>query len=292
MEGVMMRGAAHWTVAVRRPSGDIHVESHPIESVAARHPIVAKPFLRGIVVLAQSPVIGARAMIVAANQSMDEEDQLTSTQVGISLAVALVFFVLIFIAGPTVLFAWVGDRYGNGTWLLVLEGVFRVGLLVGYLWLIGRFKEVRRVFEYHGAEHKTIAAYEHDQPLDPPHVDLFPKEHVRCGTNFLIIVMIVTIFVFTLIGTPGIWWRIASRIIAIPVIAGVAYEGLRLGARFPNSALVRGLMAPGIWLQRITTKEPDVGQIEVAITSFEEVRRCEAEASRSGGLADAPDVSA
>jgi uncharacterized protein YqhQ len=292
MEGVMMRGAAHWTVAVRRPGGEIHVESHPIHSAVARHPLLAKPFLRGIVVLAESLVIGTRAMIVAANQSLDEEEQLTSAQVGISLAVALVFFVLLFIAGPTVLFAWLGDRTGNGTWLLVLEGVFRVALLVGYLWLIGRFKEVRRVFQYHGAEHKTIAAYEHDQPLDPEHVDPFPKEHVRCGTNFLIIVMIVTIFVFTLIGTPGIAWRILSRIVAIPVIAGLAYEGLRLGARFPDSAFVRALMAPGIWLQRITTKEPDDRQIEVAIASFREVRRCEAEAAGVAGPADAPEISA
>jgi uncharacterized protein YqhQ len=277
MEGVMMRGAAHWAVAVRRPAGDVYVESHPIESLAKRHPLAAKPFLRGVMVLGQSLVIGTRAMMVAANQSMDEDDQLSSKQVGISLAVALVFFVLIFILGPTALFAWAGHRFGNGTWILVLEGVFRVALLVGYLWLIGRFKEVRRVFQYHGAEHKTIAAYEHDEPLDPAHVDPFPKEHVRCGTNFLIIVMIVTILVFTLIGTPGIWWRIGSRIVAIPVIAGIAYEALRLGARFPNSALMRGLMTPGIWLQKITTKAPDTEQIEVAITSFEEVLRCEAE---------------
>lgn len=273
----MMRGAAHWAVAVRRPAGEIYLESHPIEALAARHPLASKHFIRGVMVLGQSLVIGTRAMMVAANQSLEEDDQLSSNQVGISLAVALVLFVAIFILGPTALFVWAGHHFGNSRWILVLEGLFRVGLLVGYLWLIGRFKEVRRVFQYHGAEHKTIAAYEHDVPLDPAHVHPFPKEHVRCGTNFLIIVMIVTILVFTLIGTPGIWWRIASRLVAIPVIAGIAYEGLRLGARFPNSALVRGLMAPGIWLQKITTAEPDSPQIEVAITSFREVLRCEAE---------------
>jgi uncharacterized protein YqhQ len=287
MEGVMMRGAAHWAVAVRRPAGDVYVESHPIESLAKRHPLAAKPFLRGVMVLGQSLVIGTRAMMVAANQSLEEDDQLSSNQVGISLAVALVFFVAIFILGPTALFAWAGHHYGNSKWILVIEGVFRVALLVGYLWLIGRFKEVRRVFQYHGAEHKTIAAYEHDQPLDPVHVDPFPKEHVRCGTNFLIIVMIVTILVFTVIGTPGIWWRIGSRIIAIPVIAGIAYEALRLGARFPKSTLMRALMTPGIWLQKITTKEPDAGQIEVAISSFEEVLRCESEPAPPSGSADA-----
>jgi uncharacterized protein YqhQ len=145
--------------------------------------------------------------------------------------------------------------------------------------LIGRTKDIRRVFAYHGAEHKTIAAYEHDDELTPDRIDQYPKEHVRCGTNFLIIVMIITIFVFALFGTPGLLWRLVSRLIAIPVIAGVAYEALRLGARFPGSAVMHALMAPGIWLQKITTREPDAGQIEVAVTSFKEVLRREAEAA-------------
>jgi uncharacterized protein YqhQ len=280
MEGVMMRGAAHWAIAVRRPDGDVHLESHEIDSVARRHPVFARPFLRGVIVLGQSVAIGARAMMVAANQSMEEGEQLSSRQMAISLTVAMVVFVGIFILGPTTLFAWVGDRLGNGVGILVMEGVFRVGLFVGYLWLIGRFKDIRRVFEYHGAEHKTIAAFEHDVPLVPDEVDVFPKEHVRCGTNFLIIVMIITIFVFTLFGTPGIVWRLLSRVIAIPIIAGMAYEALRLGARFPDAALMRGLMRPGIWLQRITTREPDEAQIRVAIASFDEVLRREAAAAR------------
>lgn len=278
MEGVMMRGAAHWAVAVRRPDGDIHVESHDIDSVVKRHPILGKPFLRGVIVLGQSLGIGVRAMMVAANQSVEEEDQLSARQVGISLGIAMVLFVAIFILGPTTLFSWVGDRFGDGVGVLIGEGIFRVALFVGYLWLIGRFKDVQRVFQYHGAEHKTIAAYEHGVPLDPEHVDRYPKEHVRCGTNFLIIVMIVTIFVFTLFGTPGIIWRLASRIVAIPIIAGLAYEALRLGAKFPDSALMRGLMRPGIWMQKITTKEPDDGQVLVAIASFDEVLAREAAA--------------
>jgi uncharacterized protein YqhQ len=139
------------------------------------------------------------------------------------------------------------------------------------------------VFEYHGAEHKTIAAYEHDEPLVPERVDRFSTVHVRCGTNFLIIVMIVTIFVFTLFGTPGIFWRIASRLIAIPLIAGLSYEALRLGARYPDSTVMRVLMAPGKWLQRITTQPPDHGQIEVAIASFNEVLRAEREGATPTG---------
>jgi uncharacterized protein YqhQ len=158
----------------------------------------------------------------------------------------------------------------------VLEGVFRVALLIGYLVLIGRMKEVRRTFQYHGAEHKTIAAYEHAAPLDVEHVDRFSTLHVRCGTNFLLIIMVLTIFIFAAFGTPGLPWRIGSRLVAIPIIAAVAYEFLRLGAKFPNSAVMRAIMAPGLWLQKITTKPPDPDQIEIAVASFDEVLRMEA----------------
>ena len=283
VEGVMMRGAAHWAVAVRKPAGDLYVESHDIDSIAASHPILGKPGPRGIIVLGQSLAIGTRALLIAANQAVEEEEQLSSRQVTVSLIIAATLFIGIFILGPTTLFAWIEGRTGGGVGILVLEGVFRVALFVAYLWLIGLTKDIHRVFEYHGAEHKTIAAYEHDVPLEPAEVDRFPKEHVRCGTNFLIIVMIITIFVFTLFGTPGFWWRIGSRIVAIPIIAGIAYEALRLGARFPDSLFMRALMRPGIWLQKITTQQPDVDQIEVAIASFDEVLRREREAPRPAG---------
>jgi uncharacterized protein YqhQ len=283
VEGVMMRGADHWAVAVRKPSGDIHVESHDIDSVARRHPFFGKPFLRGVIVLGQSLAIGTRALLIATNQSMDDDEQLTSRQVGVALALAMIFFVAIFVLGPTVLFAWIQDEVGGGVLTNILEGLFRVALFVAYLWLIGKTKDIHRVFEYHGAEHKTIAAFEHGDPLDPEHVDRYSTVHVRCGTNFLIIVMVITIFVFTLFGTPGFWWRILSRVIAIPVIAGVAYEALRLGARYPSSLVMRGLMAPGLWLQKITTQKPDRGQIQVAIASFDEVLRREAEAAGASG---------
>ena len=278
VEGVMMRGADHWAVAVREPAGQIHVESHAIDSVASRHPFLKNPFLRGIIVLGQSLAIGIKALMVSANHSVEEEEQLTSRQVGVSLAIAMLVFVGVFILGPTTLFTWVeGKIDASGVVVNVLEGVFRVLLFVGYLWLIGRSKEIRRVFEYHGAEHKTIAAYEHQDELVPERIDTYAKEHVRCGTNFLIIVMIVTIFVFTLFGTPGLLWRVLSRVIAIPIIAGIAYEALRLGARFPDALVMRALMKPGIWLQKITTKEPSDDQIDVAVTSFREVLRREAE---------------
>jgi uncharacterized protein YqhQ len=277
IEGVMMRGAAHWAVAVRRPAGDIHVESHEIDSVVKRVPILGKPFLRGIIVLGQSLAIGMRALQVGARESSEEQEQLSRGQMGASLAIAMALFIGIFILGPTVLFSWFQHRIGGGVLTNVLEGLFRVAIFVAYLFLIGRAKEIRRVFEYHGAEHKTIAAYEHDDPLDPEHVDRYSTVHVRCGTNFLIIVMIITVFVFTLFGTPGIAWRLGSRLIAIPVIAGISYEALRLGARFPDSLVMRMLMAPGKWLQKITTQPPARDQIEVAIASFNEVLRAERE---------------
>ena len=277
VEGVMMRGAGVWAVAVRRPAGDIHVESHEIDSVAERVPILRKPFLRGVIVLGQSLAIGMRALQVSARYSSEEDVELSSGQMGLSVAIALVAFIGIFVAGPAVLFSWVRHRVDSSVLTNLLEGVFRVGLFVVYLVLIGRTKDIHRVFEYHGAEHKTIAAHEHGEPLAPDRVDRYSTVHVRCGTNFLIIVLIVTIFVSALFGNPGIWWRIGSRILMIPVIAGLAYEALRLGARFPHSAVMRALMAPGLWLQRITTQPPDRAEIEVAIASFEEVLRREAE---------------
>jgi len=280
VEGVMMRGQDHWAVAVREPAGDIYVESHDVDSLAARQKIWRAPFFRGILVLGQSLRIGIRALMIASNHATDEDEELTSTQIGIALTIALVAFVVIFVLGPTTLFVWLQDQVdAHGVLVNVAEGVFRVGLFVGYLWVLGRTKDIHRVFEYHGAEHKTIAAYEHHDELVADRIDRYPKEHVRCGTNFLIIVMIITIFVFTLFGTPALVWRIVSRVIAIPIIAAISYEALRFGAKHPGSLVMRGLMKPGIWLQRITTQQPDHSQIEIAVTSFRELLRREAEAT-------------
>jgi uncharacterized protein YqhQ len=277
MEGVMMRGRDVWAVAIRRPDQTIHVESHDIRSIALRYPIFRKPGLRGVIALGQALAIGMRALSISANESSPEEAQLSSRQMALSITVAFVLFLALFIAGPAAAFRWVGEHLEPPLLVNVLEGLFRVALFLGYLWLIGRAKDIRRVFEYHGAEHKTIAAFEHDEPLVPEVVDRHSTLHVRCGTNFLLIVMILTILVFALFGDPGIWWRIVSRIIAIPVIAAIAFEMLRLGARYEGSPVMRALMAPGLWLQKITTQPPDREQIQIAITSFNEVRRREAQ---------------
>jgi len=279
IEGVMMRGQRDWAIAVRRPDTSVHVESHAIDSVAERHGFLAKPGFRGVIALGQALSIGVKALSISANQSSPEEEQLSSKQMGVSIALAIVVFVGIFVVLPAVAFRFVGREVDSSVLNNVLEGVFRVALFLGYLFVIGRTKDIRRVFQYHGAEHKTIAAFEHGDELEPGQVDRYSTLHVRCGTNFLLIVMLLTILIFAAFGNPGLLWRIVSRIIAIPIIAAVAYELLRLGAKYPDSGLMRVVMAPGLWLQKITTQPPDRAQIEVAIASFREVVRRESERS-------------
>ncbi|HEX2031047.1 MAG TPA: DUF1385 domain-containing protein [Actinomycetota bacterium] len=287
LEGVMMRGRDHWAVAVRKPDGDLHLEGHGIDSIAKRWPILRKPGLRGVIALGQALAIGVKALTISANQSAEEEEKLSPRQMALSMTIALLFFVGLFIVLPAFLSGFARDRVGSGILLNIGEGIFRVLLFLGYLALIGRMKEIRRVFAYHGAEHKTIAAYEHGAPLEPDSVDRYSTLHVRCGTNFLLIVMILTIFVFALFGNPSIPWRIGSRLIAIPLIAGLAFEILRLGARYSRSRVMRALMAPGLWLQKITTKPPTADQIDVAVAAFQEVRRMEG-AAASGAAAESP----
>jgi uncharacterized protein YqhQ len=287
LEGVMMRGRNVWAVAVRRPDASIHLESHRIHSVAERWPILRKPGLRGIIALGQALRIGVKALTISANQSVEEEEKLTPRQMAVSMVIAFSIFIVVFIVGPAVLFRFAQRQIPSGILLNAGEGVFRVLLFLGYLWVVGRMREIRRVFEYHGAEHKTIAAYEDGGELEPVNVDRYSTLHVRCGTNFLLIVMVLTIFVFAFFGTPSLPWRIGSRIIAIPLIAGLAFEALRLGARYSSSPVMRALMAPGLWLQKITTQPPSLSQIEVAIASFEEVRRRESEAA-AGSPAESP----
>jgi uncharacterized protein YqhQ len=277
IEGVMMRGRDHWAIAVRQADGGMHTESHRVKTIGDRYPLLKTPGLRGILALGQALSIGVKALTISANQSVPEEERLSKKQMGFSMVIALLVFVAIFMVGPAILFGFARKHVVHNSLLSnFLEGLFRVALFLGYLLLISMSKEVKRVFQYHGAEHKTIAAYEHDAALEPESVDRFSTLHVRCGTNFLLIVMIMAILVFALFGNPGWLWTILSRIIAIPIIAGLAFEMLRLGARFQNSVVMRVLMAPGLWLQKITTRQPTRDQIEVAIASFEAVLGAEA----------------
>jgi uncharacterized protein YqhQ len=292
LEGVMMRGRDHWAVAVRKPGGDLHLEGHDIDSVAKRYRVLRWPGLRGVIALGQALAIGVKALTISANQSAEEDAKLTPRQMAVSMAIALVIFIGLFMVLPAFVSGLARERVGSGLLVNLGEGVFRVALFLGYLALVGRMREIRRVFEYHGAEHKTIAAFEHGAPLEPGSVDRYSTLHVRCGTNFLLIVMILAILVYAFFGDPALPWRIGSRLVAIPIIAGLAFELLRLGARFHGNPVMRALMAPGLWLQKITTKPPAPDQIEVAIASFEEVRRMESGDAEGPVEAGGDDVTA
>jgi uncharacterized protein YqhQ len=273
MEGVMMRGKDTWALAVRRPTNEIYVEENPVKGLAAKYPLFRKPLFRGVAALGEALSIGMRALTTSANQALEEEEKLTTRQMALSMTLAFVLFIGIFIVLPAVGVGFLGGKkISHSITYAAIEGVVRVLIFVGYLIGISFIKEIRRVFMYHGAEHKTIAAFEAGEPvLEPRAVDRYSTLHVRCGTNFLIIVMLLTIIVFAFFGRPAIWLRIVERIIAIPLIAGISYEALRLGANHGNNAIVRGLMKPGLWLQKITTRPPTDDQIEVAIRAFEAV---------------------
>ncbi|HWB71639.1 MAG TPA: DUF1385 domain-containing protein [Egibacteraceae bacterium] len=280
IEGVMMRGARTWAVAVRRPGGDIWLERHRVSDLPQRVRLFSKPLLRGMFALVDALAIGMRALTISANQSVEEDERLSSRQVGSSLAIALLLFVGVFIVVPNVGLAAVSDRIGGGLLYHVVEGVVRIAIFLAYLFAISLLADIRRVFQYHGAEHKTIAAWEHGGPLAPAAVEPYSTLHVRCGTNFLLMVMLVAIVLYSVAGAlvPApdagrlltALYHIMLRVLLLPVVAGVAYEGLRLGAGRDNLA-VRALMKPGLWLQMITTKPPTPDQVEVAIRAFEAV---------------------
>jgi uncharacterized protein YqhQ len=281
IEGVMMRGVRHWAVAVRRPSGEIYLERHPVSDLARRRPIFTKPMIRGTYALFDALTIGTRALTISANQSVEESEQLSGKQMGGSLLFALALFIGVFIVLPNLGLAALSRVLGDGALYHVVEGVVRMAIFLAYLAAISLMADIRRVFAYHGAEHKTIAAWEHAQPLEPGSVDRYSTLHVRCGTNFLLMVMLIAVVVYTIAGSivpapdAGVVgkaiYHIVLRIALLPVVAGLAYEGLRLGAGKDGNPVVRALMQPGLWLQKITTKPPTDDQIEVAIRAFEAV---------------------
>jgi uncharacterized protein YqhQ len=283
IEGVMMRGQKTWAVAVRRPSGEIYLERHHVSDFPERRPLFKKPMFRGMYGLVDALKIGTKALTISANQSVEEEEQLTGKQMGGSLAMALLLFIGVFIILPNVGLAALRPVFGAEWVYHLVESVVRVAIFLGYLMAISLLADIRRVFAYHGGEHKTIAAWEHDEPLEPGRVQPYSTLHVRCGTNFLLMVMVIAMFVYTLAGTlvppaDDIGWlgyatyQVLLRVILLPVVAGLAYEGLRLGAgKEDSNIIVRGLMKPGLWLQMITTKPPTDDQVEVAIRAFEAV---------------------
>ncbi len=281
IEGVMMRGRHAWAVAVRRPSGEIYVERHPVNDAASRRPVLAKPFVRGPWAMVDALKMGTRALTVSANQSVDEDEQLSGKEMSSSLLIALVLFIGVFIVVPNAGLAFLSDRIGDGTLYHLVEGVLRIVMFLGYLAAISMLSDIRRVFAYHGAEHQTIAAWEHDEPLQPDRVNQYSTLHVRCGTNFVIMLMLLAVLVYSVAGVivpapdgglvATATYHVLLRILLLPVIVSLAYEGLRLGAGRKSNPVVRMLMKPGLWLQKITTRPSSPDQREVAIRAFQAV---------------------
>jgi uncharacterized protein YqhQ len=306
LEGVMMRSPSAWAVAVRTPSGTIEQVVKDIDSPQRRNRVWRLPVIRGVIALGESLAIGFRALAISANYAVQEErpvDEQTGSADGvegvaaegetaapaapavqteiprsaiiISFTIAIVFALGMFKVGPALITEWLPVE--NAGWFVVIEGLVRVVVLVAYVGLIGLIPDLRRVFQYHGAEHKAINALEDGADLEPKTVQSYSLIHPRCGTAFLLYVMVIGIFVFALVGKPAWYWIIVSRILLLPVIAGLAYEVIRFAGKHRGNALLMGFLAPGLWLQRLTTREPTLDQVEVAIRSLEEVRARELE---------------
>ncbi len=308
MEGVMMRGRKTAAMAVRCPDESIYLYEEELNPSLYQNRLFRLPFLRGMLLLWEMLVLGTRLMALSTNVATGAIDpaglsergdnapvrmepgtayetntsngpldaperppQIGGLALALTLVISLGFAVVVFFLGPLLIAGLLHNQIGTGWLNLTVEGVIRLGLLVGYLYLIGRVPDIQRVFGYHGAEHKTINAMEHGDPLDIPHVRRASRVHTRCGTGFLLLVMVVSIFVFALVGSPSLPLKIVSRVVLVPVVAGIAYELMRLGAANYRYRVVRWLLAPGLALQGLTTREPDDGMIECAIAALQRV---------------------
>ncbi len=293
LEGVMMRGVSNWAVAVRKPTaeqlsdgelspeeaakGEIEVSTFPLDSAMRRHRVLRLPIIRGVVALGGSMAIGFRALEVSANAQMpveDEQEEAEDIPRGVwagTVVVALVLAIVLFFLIPVGLTSLIKHQLGSSVLFWVVEGVVRTSIFLGYMLLLSRIRDLRRVFEYHGAEHKTISCFEAGLPLTPTNAQRFSRLHPRCGTSFLLVVMIVAIFVFAPIGLPAWYWLVATRILGVPVIAGISFELIKFAGRNRSRGWVRAVMWPGLKLQLLTTREPDLDQLAVAIAALDAV---------------------
>lgn len=273
IEGVMMRGSRQVAVAVRNPEGEIVVHEQDINSSLYNGFWSKVPFVRGLGLLWDSLGLGMRALTFSADIAVGDEAEFSGPMawgtIALSLAISVALFFLTPAAAADGLHRLTGldsPFVGN-----LVEGVIRLLLVIGYIWAIGRMEDIKRLFAYHGAEHKTINAYEDNAPLTPESVARYPLEHPRCGTGFLLVVVVISVLIFSMLGRPHILLRLASRIVLIPVVAGIAYEYIRLLARNLDKPLARILVAPQLWLQKLTTREPSLDMLEVSITALQNV---------------------
>jgi uncharacterized protein YqhQ len=301
LEGVMMRGISTWAVAVRKPAaesapqatdgdaladtasdgsaplGEIEVTSFPLDSALRRHRLLRLPIIRGVVALGGSLVIGFRALEISANAQLppdEREEQPQEIPRGMwagTVVVALAFAIVLFFLVPVGLTSLIKDQLGSSVLFWLVEGTLRTSIFLGYLLLLSRVRDLRRVFEYHGAEHKTISCFEAGLPLTPSNAQRFSRLHPRCGTSFLLVVMVVAIFVFAPIGLLAWYWLVLTRIVGVPLIAGISFELIKFAGRHRTHRWVRAVMWPGLKLQLLTTRDPDLDQLAVAIAALEAV---------------------
>jgi uncharacterized protein YqhQ len=291
LEGVMMRSPSSWAVAVRKPDGAIAQVVNEIASPMAKRRIWRLPVVRGVIALGESLAIGFRALAISANYAAQQEGEegekeqevpteLSRGQLIFAFAIAIGFAVMLFKVTPALITNWLPIHGTSG--FVVVEGAIRVSLFVAYLALISLLPDLRRVFQYHAAEHKAINCYEAGDELTPENVQRHSLIHVRCGTAFLLWVMVIAIFVFAFFGHPAWYWLVGTRILLLPVIAGLAYELIRFAGKHANNRVVRWLLAPGLWLQRLTTRQPSLDQLEVSIRALQEVLEREQSAGDRG----------
>ena len=269
-----MRGVSIWAVACRTPEGRVTVTSEPIVSWAKRSRIWRLPVIRGVVALAESLRIGFKALAISANAQLsdgDEEEEIGGLTWGVTIFFSLLLAVGLFFVVPVGATSLIKDWLGSAVLFWLVEGLLRTAIFIGYLVAISRLPDLRRVFQYHGAEHKTISCFEAGDELTPASAKGYSRLHPRCGTSFLLIVMVLAIFVFAPIGLPAWYWLLASRILGIPLIAGLSYEVIKWAGKHRNKRWVRAVMWPGLMLQNLTTREPDHDQLEVAIRSLKAV---------------------
>jgi uncharacterized protein YqhQ len=276
LEGVMMRGVSVWSVAVRNPEGQIEISSESLVPWARRHRLWRVPVIRGVVALVESMKIGFRALSISANAQLDDDEDGEPEEIGgwvwgLTIALSIAMAIGLFFVVPVGLTSLIKDKLGSPLLFWLVEGLLRTGIFIGYIVAISRLSDLRRVFEYHGAEHKTISCYEAEDELVPSRAKLYSRLHPRCGTSFLLIVMVLAIFVFAPIGLPAWYWLLASRILGIPLIAGLSYEVIKWAGKNRRKRWVRAVMWPGLMLQNLTTREPDEEQLAVAIAALEKV---------------------
>ncbi len=272
IEGVMMRGPHETALAVRKPDGSIQLEKEPNNDMGKRYPWLKWPIIRGSYVLIESMVVGVRMLNKSANLSVaEDEEELTTKEIFLTGLTAVALAMLLFVALPTAIVHFAKEFLGGVVSQNIVEGVIRITFFLLYVYAISKMKEIERVFMYHGAEHKSILAYEAGEELTVAKVRKFSTMHPRCGTSFLLIVMVISILVFALLGEGNLFYRVWSRIAVFPIVAGLGYEFIKFSGKCYQNRWARYMIAPGLWLQKLTTREPDDEQLEVAITALQAV---------------------